>query len=340
MDTITQMALGAAVGESMLGQKAGYRAAAWGAFLGTLPDLDILANPFLDTVGEIQMHRGITHSLLFIAVASPFIAIFINRYHRQLQIGWKLWGFTVSMIFLTHVLIDITTTYGTQFLYPFTDYPFSTDSIFIIDPFFSVPLFIGLITALFLKQGTRPRQLAVRSGLLISTLYLVWGLGIKAHVHSVYDASFKNKHGYYQKIKSTPLGPASFLWTGYLVKEDTLYQANYSIFDESTDLDFRKIPRNTHLIETYRNDRALKTLLWFSRGYYTVEEKKGELYFYDLRFGRNDFWLTDNQNTDYVWVNRILFDEEGNAHNFELYTPDFNARISILRRFVNRSMGQ
>jgi inner membrane protein len=50
MDSITQVALGAAVGEAILGKKIGYRAAAWGAVLGTFPDLDILANPVLDAV--------------------------------------------------------------------------------------------------------------------------------------------------------------------------------------------------------------------------------------------------------------------------------------------------
>ena len=45
MDTITQMALGAAVGEAVLGRKMGGRAMLWGAALGTLPDLDIIINP-------------------------------------------------------------------------------------------------------------------------------------------------------------------------------------------------------------------------------------------------------------------------------------------------------
>ena len=44
MDSITQAALGAAVGEGVLGRRIGNRAPIWGAVLGTLPDLDVVFN--------------------------------------------------------------------------------------------------------------------------------------------------------------------------------------------------------------------------------------------------------------------------------------------------------
>lgn len=339
MDTITQITLGAAVGESMLGRKIGYRAAAWGAFLGTLPDLDVLANPFLDSVGEVRLHRGITHSLLFVALVSPLFGVLLHRIHNKLAVGPGRWALVTALIFLTHILIDVMTTYGTQVLYPFSNVPLTTDSIFIIDPFYTIPLLLGLISALFINRKSKWREAAVRSGLLISSLYLIWGLGVKAHVHSVFDASFRNQFGYYDKIKTTPTGPGSALWTGYIVKEDTLYQSLYSISDESTDLDFRPIPRNTRLIEPFRNDRAVETLLWFSRGYYTVEEEEGTLYFYDLRFGRNDFWLFERDDANYVWQNRVMVNQEGKAEHFELESPEFRARMSTLSRFIDRSLG-
>lgn len=72
MDSLTQMALGAACGEIVLGKKVGNRAMLWGAIGGTIPDLDVLGNFFLDEVGALAFHRSITHSLLF-AVLAPFI---------------------------------------------------------------------------------------------------------------------------------------------------------------------------------------------------------------------------------------------------------------------------
>lgn len=41
MDSLTQLTLGAAVGEAVLGRQVGRRAALWGGLLGTLPDLDV-----------------------------------------------------------------------------------------------------------------------------------------------------------------------------------------------------------------------------------------------------------------------------------------------------------
>jgi inner membrane protein len=340
MDSITQITLGAAIGEAVLGKKIGYRAAAWGALLGTVPDLDVLANPFLDSVAEIRFHRGFTHSVLFCLFASPLFGILIDSVQKRWEVGWKKWTQLVFLILFTHILLDVQTTYGTQVFYFFTDRPVTTDSIFIIDPVYTLTLLIGLIPALFINRQSALRSVINKCGLLVSTLYLVWALGIKAHVHSVFDASFEHQYGYYEKIKTTPNGPSTFLWTGYVIYEDTVYQSIYSIFDDDTDLQFRAIPRNSELIDGFENDRAVETLLWFSHGYYTVRRESDKLVFYDLRFGRSDLWLTNNEDAEFVWQNYILFDEEGNATSFDQAEPSFSARSSIFSRFIDRIKGQ
>jgi inner membrane protein len=338
MDSITQATLGAAVGEAFLGKKVGYRAAAWGAVLGTVPDLDIILNPFVDTVIELRAHRSFTHSITFAVLLSPVFGWLIDRFHSDLEIGWKPWTKLAFFAFLTHTLIDITTTYGTQFLFPFTDTPYTTDSVFIIDPLYTLPLLIGLIVSLFMKRSATVRKVSNFTGLVLSSLYLIWGLGIKVHVHSVFSASFENQYAYYEKLKTTPNGPTTFLWTGYAVKNDTLYNAVYSIFDSSKNLDFRSIPRRTHLIEEIKDDRAINTLLWFSRGYYIVDEDGDNLIFTDLRFGRDDFWLTDEG--DFIWKNEIIFNEAGEAYTFDLSIPAFDTRTQNLSRFWNRIWGE
>jgi inner membrane protein len=70
MDSLTQITLGAAVGEVVLGKKVGNRAMLWGAIAGTLPDLDVVANVVSDEISALAFHRAITHSALF-AVAAP-----------------------------------------------------------------------------------------------------------------------------------------------------------------------------------------------------------------------------------------------------------------------------
>ena len=48
MDSLTQIVLGAAVGEVMLGRKVGNRAILWGAVAGTIPDLDVYCGYLFD----------------------------------------------------------------------------------------------------------------------------------------------------------------------------------------------------------------------------------------------------------------------------------------------------
>lgn len=339
MDSITQATLGAAVGEAILGKKVGYRAAVWGAILGTIPDLDVLIHPFVDSVNELYFHRNVTHSVFFAIAASPLFGWLINKCHPQFEIGWIRWAHLSFWVLFTHILIDLPTTYGTQLLQPFSNHPFTTDSIFIIDPLFTTPLFAGLLCAQLLRRSSNLGSQLNKIGLGIATLYMLWGLGIKSHVHSVVQESFINQHGYFEKVKTSPNGPTTFLWNGYVIKQDTVYQAVYSIFDESTNLEFSAIPRNSHLLEPFEGDRAYTALMWFARGFYSADEtEEGEIILYDLRFGRDDLWLTEEG--DFVWMNRFILDDDGNAHNFEQTLPSFDARSRVLRKFWHRIWGK
>lgn len=98
MDSITQAALGAAVGEAVLGKKIGNKAILIGAIAGTIPDLDVLSRLFIDNqIYGLIYHRGITHSILFTLLAAPFF-------------GWLTWLYYKKNLHksrITQVLIGI-----------------------------------------------------------------------------------------------------------------------------------------------------------------------------------------------------------------------------------------
>jgi len=79
MDSLTQIVLGAAVGEAVLGKKIGNRAMLWGAIGGTVPDLDIIANFFVDDLQALIIHRGFSHSLLFGVLMPILLAWLVKR---------------------------------------------------------------------------------------------------------------------------------------------------------------------------------------------------------------------------------------------------------------------
>ena len=78
MDSLTQIVLGAAVGELVLGRKVGNKAILWGAIAGTIPDLDVLNRSFFDDLRANELHRGITHSILVSAVMAPLVGRWIK----------------------------------------------------------------------------------------------------------------------------------------------------------------------------------------------------------------------------------------------------------------------
>ena len=79
MDSVTQIVLGAAVGEVVLGKKLGNRAMIWGAIGGTIPDLDIIVNLFADDMTALAAHRGLSHSFFFAFVGSILFAYLTHK---------------------------------------------------------------------------------------------------------------------------------------------------------------------------------------------------------------------------------------------------------------------
>lgn len=83
MDSLTQIVLGAAVGEVVLGKKVGNRAMVWGAISGTIPDLDIIANAFMHPIEALAVHRGLSHSLFFAVLFPWLIGWMTHRYYED-----------------------------------------------------------------------------------------------------------------------------------------------------------------------------------------------------------------------------------------------------------------
>jgi len=103
MDSLTQIVLGAAVGEAVLGRKAGNRAMLWGGICGTLPDLDVFANAVSDPMSALAYHRAFTHSLPFALLAAPLVGLALHRFYggREGPVkGWLVWPVLLTVFYL------------------------------------------------------------------------------------------------------------------------------------------------------------------------------------------------------------------------------------------------
>ena len=65
MDSLSQIVLGAATFALVKDKEIGKKSLLYGAILGTIPDLDVLLNPFFDSVEQLAIHRAFSHSIFF-----------------------------------------------------------------------------------------------------------------------------------------------------------------------------------------------------------------------------------------------------------------------------------
>ena len=277
MDSLTQMALGAAVGTAVLGRRVGARAAVWGAIAGTLPDLDVLV-PYGDPVRDFTFHRAESHSLFWLTVVAPFIAVLPAWLHRATEVAFRQWWLLVWLALVTHPLLDAFTIYGTQLLLPFSDYPVGVGSVFIIDPLYTVPLLVGLAAALALRRRHPERAWRWNAaGLALSTLYLGWSVAAQSHVEGVANRSLAATPLAHARTLVTPAPFNTLLWRIVVMDEDGYREGYYSLFDHSPELRLVRHASDPGLLTPLRNDWDVKRLAWFSKGFYGVSEASGEV---------------------------------------------------------------
>jgi inner membrane protein len=309
MDSLTQIVLGAAVGELVAGRKIGYKAALWGGIAGTIPDLDVIFGLFLSPVDYLAIHRGFTHSIFFSVIAAPLLALLVHRYHRETAAKYKDWFWLFYLALLTHPILDLFTGYGTQFLYPFTNYAFEFNSIFIIDPLFTLPLLFCLIAALRISASSAARRTWVITGLVVSTTYLVLTLGFKWISVPVFKAELDRQGIEYSRMMTVPGPFNSLLWRALVETEDGYWQGHYSILDKpGRPISFYFTPRNENILSEIKASKAVERLLWFSKGYYHVTQTDNIIFFNDLRFGSYKSWNGEMQN--YIFSFQIHHDKD------------------------------
>lgn len=293
MDSLTQIVLGAGVAEALMGRKIGWRAAAWGAFAGTVPDLDVMTALFLDPVDYLAAHRGFSHSVFFPFIAAPILAMIARRLHKAHEPGFQPWFRMFFWVVLTHPLLDSLTGYGMQLFNPFTDYAIEFNTIFIIDPLYTLPFLALLLFGLSFSPGSVIRTRLVRSGLMVSSLYLVATFGMKWMAHERFQAEI-DRQGIVVDRSMTIPGPFTSLYWRILIENEQGYTQGYlSLLDPEPEVVFRTVPKNHELAAAWADTEAMKRLVWFSKGYYTVSLENGVPHIHDLRFGSIFGWRGD-----------------------------------------------
>ncbi len=406
MDSLSQIVLGAAVGEAVLGKKIGNRAMLLGAAGGTLPDLDVVANLFMSPMNAMDFHRGITHSIPF-AVFAPLafggfsyffykknvhkskwyrtissillyvlivavlgsagyaalttqtwwalgISIFlillllfvIIRYiasePESYQVSFLRWYMFFFLVFATHTLLDVFTTYGTQVLMPFSNYRAAFASISVVDPIYTLPFLLFVCLAAFFRHTSAFRAFLNWTGIILSTGYLVFTLITKDSINRIFEKSLEVRNLDYERYQTSPSMFNSILWSGTIEADSVYYVGAYSKFDPQKIVQrFREIPKNHHLLKGHENDEHILILKRFSDDYFTIQQDTltGKLTFVDLRWGALSNVAKSVEGIDFPLIFHLR-KENGQMVAEEHREPPSGITREMLESYWDRIMGR
>jgi inner membrane protein len=304
MDSLTQIILGAAVGELVLGKKVGNKAILYGAIAGTIPDLDVLATQFTDTVTAISIHRGFTHSIFFSVLFAPVLGGLVSRYEKYKD--FKGWSWLFFWAFVTHPILDSFTTWGTQLFWPF-DLRLSFTTIFVVDPLYTLPFLVFLILAIRQKRTAKKRAFYNKMGLIVSSSYLVLTFFLKGIAFYQFKSALEAQYIDYVQLDTRPATLNTILWNANVDVEGAYLLGNYSFFDTQP-ISFERYPKNHELLGALIKDQKVQRMIANSNNWYSITKKEGHLYFNDLRFG---LLSTSPQAQDFVFQYKIMVDDSG-----------------------------
>ncbi|MBC8757194.1 metal-dependent hydrolase [Kordia sp. YSTF-M3] len=329
MDSLTQIVLGAACAEAALGKKIGNKALMFGAIGGTIPDLDVFVGNWMygNQIDAMLFHRGFMHSMTFAILAAFLLGLLVYKLYdtgkRKDLTTQKDWTWLFFLSIFTHPILDCFTGYGTQLFLPFSDYRVAFSNISVADPTYTVPFLLCLIVMMFFNRKNPTRRLWLKLGFGISSIYMLFTIGNKFYINSVFEKSLAEQGITYQRYNTEPSILNNVLWFGIAETETEYHVAFYSLFDtKNVFIDWEVIPKTHDLIPKSNPDLA--SLAWFSNDYYNLSKNEDGTYIYsDLRYPSID---TGNGKSA-VFSFKIY--KDGDRLNMKPFQPEFDENMTL-----------
>ncbi len=271
MDPLSQGSIGATLAQSGSSREKIKAATLLGCLAGLAPDLDVLIFSLTDPLLFLEFHRQFTHALIFIPIGALIVAAAL---HRWLGKGLR---FRETYLFCllgyaTHGLLDACTTYGTQLLWPFSDMRVAWNSVSIIDPILTLPVFALVLLSYFRRQPWFARAAA-----LWAVSYLLLGVALRDQAETAgYELAASRGHEPV-KLEAKP-GFANLILWKIVYQTDTHFHVDairlgttHKVFpgDRAEKLD---LPRHFPWLEA-DSQQALdvERFRWFSNDYLAMD---------------------------------------------------------------------
>lgn len=284
MDSLTHITFGAALGGMLFGRRAGIRPFLYGALVGTLPDIDAL---FMDDgIGALLVHRGVTHSLFFQALAIPLLVAAVLALFRDQRPHWRRWTLLTGLVLLTHSMLDTLNPYGVQLFLPFSDAFVSFNAVYVVDPLFTLPLLIALWLAWRYRSAARP---ATAVALAFCAVYAGTGLLGRAHVQEIAVQEL-DRQGIEAQVIAMPTPFNIALWRVLAVDDERYYEGHYSFLDGTGAVEFDRSGTRGGALPALDEHESVERLKRFAAGFYAFHRDGETIVMRDLRLGQRDHY--------------------------------------------------
>jgi inner membrane protein len=360
MDSITQGLLGAVTAQLGFRQRIGRDATLVAAATALLPDLDILIAPIMSLTGTedpnfsmMASHRGIMHSILLYPLTAIPIALLWWWFRRSIWLapaekdmdisasktdmdanpsfGWFYGCVLVALV--THPLLDLFTSYGTQLFLPISRHRYALDAVSIVDIIYTPILIATLLISYILRKRRVHSEKALLiigwSGFLLSTAYLFVGLGL----HHLAEKELRRQYRTISdsdpvSVRAYPQLGTIFVWRGTIQEKNRWSIAKLNFLYPHEKLRWsHALADDNHWIRLAMDLPEIKLFEWFAinqiRPIYLKEDGFHVAQFFDMRYGLSP------DSIESFWSVRVVFGPTGEVID-----------LAWLHRQQNRSLSQ
>src|SRR5690606_29023362 len=130
---------------------------------------------------------------------------------RRANVQWIQATLMAFLCLFTHALLDAFTTWGTQLLWPL-DHRVAWQTIFVVDPLYTLPFLFCLIAAMRQPRTSERRRKWNRLGLIISTSYLMLTVVLQQIAIGKFEKALQMSDIPYESIIVKPAPLTTILW--------------------------------------------------------------------------------------------------------------------------------
>lgn len=353
VEVLMQAALGAAMGEILMGKRLGNLALAWGAFFGILPGFEGFLAGLLDTARELAAERGASHSLVVMGLGSWGIAQGLVRIWAREKITKSQAGGFVFGVWAAHVLVDCFSVKGAALFWPIFQKRVAFGFLDSGDWFFTIPLVLAVVWLVIYKEPlakkTRGKSISVPSirrrrfywGVGASLIYALAGLGLKFYVAAGFKADLTRRGTQYMRQIESPVSSNIFLWRAVVERGDQFWVGYRSVFEmPSAPVRWTVYPKGDSALAGVSALRETKTLSGVTDGWWLVRPHAKGAWVGDLRLPEFRTWGSKKGMVDSRLANSWVIDPKSQGDRLRGSYIEKGDAGDYLKRMLARTVGK